>query len=328
MKKTSYLILTLVLAASLAFVTAQEDIGPKVTLDVPQKKQETKMWCWAACVQMIMEYMGEPVTQCEQANARMSRSDCCGEPAPAVCVRGGWPQLFRYGVSNDSVEAALSWEDLKAQLDSNQPVLFSWRWKLGGGHMMLAVGYAEPHWVFVNNPWPPHGDAELPEGDFQIMTYQEYVSGDNHDHWRDYYNITKKEEPELTEAPSPEATAHAEIEISAVTASTTEETAEQTPEFVAFDTKPEPIGGFRAIQQALVYPRGAREAGKKGRVVLNVLVSKEGEVTNTKILQSSGFADLDEAARTAVESIRWRPAKQREEPVDVWVAIPINFKIR
>jgi len=328
MNKISYVILSFILVASLAFVPAQEDIEPKVMLDVPQKKQETKMWCWAACVQMIMAYMGEPVTQCEQANARMSRSDCCGEPAPTVCVRGGWPQLFRYGVSNDSVDTALSWEDLKAQIDSNQPVLFSWRWKLGGGHMMLAVGYAEPHWVFVNNPWPPHGESELPEGDFQIMTYEEYVSGANHDHWRDYYNIKLKEEQELTEATPTEDDARAEIDIEAVSTSSTEGTAEQTPEFVAFDTKPEPIGGFQAIQRALVYPRGAREAGKKGRVVVNVLVDKEGSVTQTKILQSSGFTDLDKAAVTAIETVRWKPAKQREEPVAVWVAIPVNFRMR
>lgn len=328
MSKKCLLILSLVLSAVFGLVKAQEDIAPKVSLDVPQKKQETKMWCWAACVEMIMEYMGESITQCEQANQRMNRADCCDEPAPTVCVRGGWPQLFRYGVSNDSVDAALSWENLKAQLDNNQPVLFSWRWKLGGGHMMLAVGYAEPHWVFVNNPWPPHGESELPEGDFQIITYDEYVSGANHDHWRDYYNIKLKEEAEITEATPTEDNARAEVDIAAVSTSSTEGTTEQTPEFVAFDTKPEPIGGFQAIQRQLVYPRDAREAGKEGRVVVNALVEKDGSVTQTRILQSSGFTDLDKAAVTAIKTVRWKPAKQREEPVAVWVAIPVNFKVR
>lgn len=328
MSKKSLLILTLVLSAVFGLVTAQEDIAPKVSLDVPQKKQETKMWCWAACVEMIMEYMGESVTQCEQANQRLNRADCCDEPAPVVCVRGGWPQLFRYDVSSDSMDTALSWEDLKTQIDSKQPVLFSWKWKLGGGHMMLAVGYAEPHWVFVNNPWPPHGEAELPEGDFQIMAYEEYVSGANHDHWRDYYNIKMKAEPALTEAPSPEDEASAEIDVGAVTTSSTEGRTEQPPEFVAFDTKPEPIGGFQAIQRAVVYPRGAREAGKKGRVVINVLVDTQGRTAKTRVLQSSGFSDLDEAAVTAVETIRWKPGRQREAPVAVWVAIPVNFKMR
>ncbi len=308
----------------------------KVILEVPLMKQQTKMWCWAASAQMIMTYMGKPITQCEQADIQLKKTDCCADSIPTYCIKGGWPQFYRYGFTSDSVDAALSWEQLKAQIDRNQPVVFSWRWSLGGGHMMVATGYAEPNWVYVNNPFPPQGEASLPQGDYQAITYEEFVSSQNHSHWRDYYNIQPKPEPEpqppprtITRAAPPENRPEAQIEVAEVTtAATSGGVADRAEAFVSYDKAPEPIGGFAAIQRALKYPQNAREAGWEGRAVINVLVNKEGEAADTKVLQSSGHPSLDEAAIEAIKSTKWRPALQRETPVAVWVAIPVNFQVR
>ena len=98
--------------------------------------------------------------------------------------------------------------------------------------------------------------------------------------------------------------------------------------FVAFDTPPEPIGGFRAIQSKLKYPDIARKAGIEGRVIVNVLVGTDGTVKDTKILRSLGHTGCDEAAVDAIKAIRWRPAKQRDRAVQVWVGIPVIFKLK
>ena len=98
--------------------------------------------------------------------------------------------------------------------------------------------------------------------------------------------------------------------------------------FVAFDEPPTPIGGFRAIQKALKYPEIARKAGIEGRVTVHVLVSEEGIVIKTKILQSLGHTGCDQAAVSAIKNVRWHPAMQRDKAVKVWVAIPVIFRLK
>lgn len=102
----------------------------------------------------------------------------------------------------------------------------------------------------------------------------------------------------------------------------------ETPIFVAYDEPPAPIGGFAAIQQNLVYPEIARKAGVEGRVYVNVLIDEKGNVIDTKILKSLGNNGCDEAAVAAIRSVKWKPAKQRDKPVKVWVGIPVVFKLK
>jgi TonB family protein len=94
--------------------------------------------------------------------------------------------------------------------------------------------------------------------------------------------------------------------------------------FVQYDRPPEPIGGFTAIQRNLRFPETAR--GITGRSILNILIDKDGQVVDMKVIKSAGHPDLDTAAMKAVRSVQWKPATKKGEPVDVWVAIPVIFK--
>ena len=107
-----------------------------------------------------------------------------------------------------------------------------------------------------------------------------------------------------------------------------EEIDESATIFVAYDEPPAPIGGFAAIQKKLVYPEIARKAGVEGRVYVNVLIDEKGNVVNTKILKSLGNNGCDEAAVAAIKAVKWKPAKQRDKPVKVWVGIPVVFKLK
>ncbi|MBN2090946.1 TonB family protein [candidate division KSB1 bacterium] len=98
--------------------------------------------------------------------------------------------------------------------------------------------------------------------------------------------------------------------------------------FIAYDKPPEPIGGFEAIQQNLVYPELAKKAGIEGSVYLYVLVTETGQVEDVKVVKSLGLNNgLDEAAIDAVKKTPWTPAQQRGKPVKVWISIPVRFKI-
>jgi protein TonB len=98
--------------------------------------------------------------------------------------------------------------------------------------------------------------------------------------------------------------------------------------FVPYDEAPMPIGGFQAIQRRLVYPEIARKAGVEGRVLVWAQVDVDGSVIRTKVVKSLGPNGCDEAAVNAIKSVDWKPAKQRDRPVKVWIAVPVDFKLR
>ena len=157
---------------------------------VSLRAQETSMWCWAASGEMCMDFLGTNVSQCDEANKRFGRTDCCNNPVPGACVNGGWPEFSKYGFTSDHTSnTALTWEQLKYQIYClHKPVAFSWHWNGGGGHMMVAYGYVVingTQYVSISDPWAPN------VGNQRFITYADYVSGSGYTHWDDYYNITK-----------------------------------------------------------------------------------------------------------------------------------------
>ncbi|HYR69666.1 MAG TPA: TonB family protein [Candidatus Dormibacteraeota bacterium] len=105
--------------------------------------------------------------------------------------------------------------------------------------------------------------------------------------------------------------------------SSNETTIDNTPEegaFVAFDQPPVPI-----YRPAPDYPGWAREQGIQGRVVLHVLVGRDGQVTRITVLRD--VSGLTDAAREAIARWRFHPALSGRNPVAVWVEIPIEFKL-
>jgi hypothetical protein len=158
---------------------------------VTLRPQETDMWCWAASGEMVMDFLGTDVSQCDEANKRFGRSDCCDSPVPGDCVNGGWPEFDKYGFTYTTTsDAALSWAQLREQIYcKKKPFAFSWHSDGGGGHMMVVIGYVtvdKTNYVTINDPWAPN------VGDQRVITYDDYVDGDGYSHWNDYYDVTKK----------------------------------------------------------------------------------------------------------------------------------------
>ena len=93
--------------------------------------------------------------------------------------------------------------------------------------------------------------------------------------------------------------------------------------FIPYDDPPQPLS-----QIAPVYPEIAQEAGIEGTVVVQVFIDLRGRVQDTVILKGIPNTGLDEAAVKAIRKTRFRPAKQRERPVGVWISIPVNFRLK
>jgi periplasmic protein TonB len=91
-------------------------------------------------------------------------------------------------------------------------------------------------------------------------------------------------------------------------------------QFVAYDKPPIPY--YRPEPS---YPAWPREAGIEGRVVLHVLVGRDGRVTRITVIRAVG--GLTDAAREAIGRWLFHPALSGKNPVAVWVEIPIEFKL-
>jgi protein TonB len=76
------------------------------------------------------------------------------------------------------------------------------------------------------------------------------------------------------------------------------------------------------------YPRMARRRGYEGTVLMEVLVSREGRVEELRLLQSSGHGVLDREAIAAVKKWLFEPGRMGEEEVDMWVKVPVRFKLQ
>ena len=93
--------------------------------------------------------------------------------------------------------------------------------------------------------------------------------------------------------------------------------------FIPYDDPPVAMSPIRPS-----YPEIAQEAGIEGVVVVQAFIDEKGRVKETLILKGVPNTGLDEAAMEAIRKTRFRPAKQRERAVGVWISIPVNFKLK
>ena len=76
------------------------------------------------------------------------------------------------------------------------------------------------------------------------------------------------------------------------------------------------------------YPKGARQRGEQGDVVLEIRVNAEGTVDGVKVAVSSGFVELDEAAIKAARAARFSPAQSGHDAVASTARLTLSFKLR
>ena len=93
--------------------------------------------------------------------------------------------------------------------------------------------------------------------------------------------------------------------------------------FIPYDDPPTPMKRI-----APKYPEIAQEAGIEGVVIIQAFIDEKGRVKETIVLKGIPNTGLDEAAIEAIRNTKFKPAKQRERAVGVWISIPVNFKLK
>ena len=93
--------------------------------------------------------------------------------------------------------------------------------------------------------------------------------------------------------------------------------------FIAYDDPPVALAPIKPE-----YPIVAQEAGIEGVVVVQAFIDENGRVKEMLIVKGVPNTGLNEAAMEAIRKTRFRPAKQRERAVGVWISIPVNFRLK
>jgi len=96
--------------------------------------------------------------------------------------------------------------------------------------------------------------------------------------------------------------------------------------FVVTEEQPQLVGGMEVLQAQVRYPEGARAAGVEGRVFVQFIVDKQGDVLHPVVTRGVR-ADLDAEAVRAVEAMRFTPGRQRGKAVCVQMSLPITFRV-
>ena len=97
------------------------------------------------------------------------------------------------------------------------------------------------------------------------------------------------------------------------------------------DEQPQYPGGDAAIlqiiAQKLKYPVSAMERGVQGRVVVDIVVEKDGSISEAKVVRSVD-SDLDKEALRVVKSLsKFTPGTKNGHPVRARYTLPITFRM-
>ncbi len=84
----------------------------------------------------------------------------------------------------------------------------------------------------------------------------------------------------------------------------------------------------RYINKPAAYPRSAALRGEEGTVYLSTLIAPDGHAESVQIERSSGYPDLDRAARNAIAAWHFRPAIQGGQPVESEMREAYHFTLR
>jgi TonB family protein len=82
------------------------------------------------------------------------------------------------------------------------------------------------------------------------------------------------------------------------------------------------------ISKEVKYPDVAKKAGIQGKVYVEFVVNKEGNITNSRVIRSASPSLNEEALRVINSMPKWIPGKTKGKNVDVQLTIPIAFALK
>lgn len=159
------------------------------TLPYAMQQQEQEFWCWAA-VSVSTRLYYDPLsslTQCENANDSLSMSGCCATATGGPCDKAWYLDraLSHAGCYRSKTPTDIPWNDLRNEIDDDNPVCARTRWSTNEGHFVAITGYEETRagQQFVRIDDPFYSRRRMPYDEFRtryrgdgVWTHTYFVS--------------------------------------------------------------------------------------------------------------------------------------------------------
>lgn len=88
--------------------------------------------------------------------------------------------------------------------------------------------------------------------------------------------------------------------------------------------QPTPLFGRVPIE----YPLHMWDQDMEGETLLRVRVGDTGGVDSVEVVETSGYGSFDSAAVSGARKLRFTPARQDGERIEVWAEVPVRFSKR
>ena len=75
------------------------------------------------------------------------------------------------------------------------------------------------------------------------------------------------------------------------------------------------------------YPYQAQRSHQKGKVVIRMLVTREGQSANISVHSATPKGVFEKAALSAARRWTFRPGKYKGQAVNTWVLVPFTFEL-
>jgi len=102
--------------------------------------------------------------------------------------------------------------------------------------------------------------------------------------------------------------------------------------FTVVEAMPKFPGGqaglFQYLARSIKYPVIAQKSKEQGRVIIQMVIGKDGSLSNIKVLRSVSPSLDAEAVRVVGNMPKWEPGMQKGQPVSVKYTIPIVFRLQ
>lgn len=133
--------------------TAPQSPTTSRRLPVPYVAQQTPVWCWAACSEMVLAYKGSPEPQCGILSDWFQFPCClqpaaCATTAPLEIIQA---TLAAHGVRSTRVPSPLPLSSVKAEIDAGRPLILAYRGSFSG-HVVVLFGYDAQGNVAIHDP--------------------------------------------------------------------------------------------------------------------------------------------------------------------------------
>jgi protein TonB len=101
--------------------------------------------------------------------------------------------------------------------------------------------------------------------------------------------------------------------------------------FYSVEHMPEFPGGmdqfYHYLATTIRYPLEARLNKQQGRVIIQMIVEKDGSLSHIKVIRGASRSLNEEAIRVISSCPKWNPGVQNGKSVRVMYSIPISFNL-